>query len=109
MPVTVCASRSNSIAVPPGASASWQVRLSQTSDIDQIVIHNRTDNCCVSRLSNYTVSVLNDSGNVVWSQSYSSAPTPSNTININETGRTVRVNVNGTLSLAEVQVMGTAN
>ena len=91
----------------PDADAWWQVRLSQTSDINQIVIHNRTDNCCLSRLSNYTVSVLNDSGNIVWSQNYSSAPAPSNTININESGRTVRVSLNGTLSLAEVEVMGT--
>ena len=87
-------------------NAWWQVRLAESSDINQIVIHNRTDRCCHTRLSNYTVSVLNNNGNTVWSQSYSGSPSPTNTININETARTVRVSLNGTLSLAEVQVMG---
>ena len=89
-----------------GNGAWWQVQLNQTSNISQVVVHNRSDNCCVSRLSSYTVSVLNDGGNIVWSQSYSSAPTPTNTINVNATGRTVRVSLNGTLSLAEVEVLG---
>jgi len=90
----------------PNTNAWWQVRLSQTSNINQIVIHNRTDNCCTARLSNYTVSVLDNSGNTVWSQKYSGAPNPTNTINLNRTGRTVRVSLNGTLSLAEVEVIG---
>ena len=89
--------------------AWWQVRLSQTTDINQVVIHNRTDNCCTSRLSDYTVAVLNDNGNVIWSQYFPNAPTSSSTINVNQTGRTVRVSLNGTLSLAEVEVLGSGN
>lgn len=89
----------------------WQVKLQQDSNIEQIKIFNRTNSCCVSRLSNFTVSVLNNNGSVVWSKSYSNPPTPSLTINLNEEGRTVKVNLNGSnpLSLAEVQVFGTAN
>ena len=93
----------------PNTEAWWQVRLSQTTDINQVVIHNRTDNCCTSRLSDYTVAVLNDNGNVIWSQYFPNAPTSSSTINVNQTGRTVRVSLNGTLSLAEVEVLGSGN
>ncbi len=85
----------------------WQVELAQTSNIDQIVIWNRTD-CCTNRLSNFTLSVLNENGAIVWSQTYSSAPNPSQTINLNATGKTVRISVNNYLHLAEVQVFGTA-
>ena len=40
----------------------WEIRgkspfSGESSDINQIVIHNRTDRCCHTRLSNYTVSV----------------------------------------------------
>ena len=89
--------------------ASWQVQLAQTSDINQIVIHNRTNNCCLNRLNNYTVAVLDDSGNTVFSQTYATAPTPRNSIDLDVTGRTVRVSLSGTLSLAEVEVFGTTN
>ena len=93
----------------PNSNAFWQVQLAQTSDINQIVIHNRTNNCCVSRLNNYTVEVIDDSGNTVFSQTYDSAPTPANSIDLDVTGRTVRVSLTGTLSLAEVEVFGTIN
>ena len=88
-------------------NAWWQVRLAQTSNINQIIVHNRQDNCCVSRLSNYTVSVLDDNNNMVWSRTYGNAPTPTQAINLSTRGRTVRVSLNGTLSLAEVEVIGT--
>lgn len=83
----------------------WQVELERTSDIEEIVLHNRT-NCCSSRLSDFTVSVLDESGSVVWSQFYADTPSPSLSIPLNQAGKTVRVGLDGTLSLAEVQVFG---
>jgi len=80
--------------------------LAATSTIEEIGLFNCTDNCCVNRLSNYTVSVLNDNGGTVFSRIFGSAPTPSNTIDIGGVvGRTVRVQLNGSnpLSFAEVQ------
>ncbi|RVU83719.1 hypothetical protein EOL70_15450 [Leucothrix sargassi] len=92
------------------AAPWWQVELAQSSNIEEIVVYNRSDNCCVGRLSNFTVSVLDDSGNVVWSQLYADAPSPSLAIDLDVTGKTVRVELEGNrLSLAEVQVIGTAN
>ena len=79
---------------------------SQTS-IGRIVIYNRTDNCCISRLSNFSVDILDNSGNIVETYNYSNAPTPSLTIDVDGViGRSVRVRLNGTnpLSLAEVEV-----
>jgi len=70
----------------------------------QIVIYNRTDRCCSSRLANFTVSVLDDEENVIWSELYSDSPAPSLTIDLSVTGSTVRVSQDGVLSLAEVQV-----
>jgi len=83
----------------------WQVELPSTSSINQIVLHNRT-NCCSSRLSNFTVSVLDENGSEVWSQFFSDTPSPSLSINLNRIGKTVRVSLSGTLSLAEVEVFG---
>jgi len=88
-------------------NAWWQVELAQTSEIDRIEIYNRT-NCCSDRLSNFTVSVLNENDAVVWSQFYANHPSPSLSINLDAVGKSVRVNLNGTLSLAEVKVYGTA-
>jgi len=94
-------------------TAWWQVELPQNSNIEQIALFNRT-NCCSTRLSNFTVSVLDDAGSVVWSQLYVDTPSPSLTIPLTATGKTVRVSLDGVatntnvvLSLAEVQVYGT--
>ena len=87
----------------------WQLRLAQTGTIEEIVLFNRTDSCCSSRLSNYTVTILNDAGRIVFTQSFGQAPSFTNTINTGRvTGRTVRIQLNGSnaLSRAEVQVMG---
>lgn len=85
-------------------NAFWQVELEESSDIGQIVIWNRTDNCCEDRLSDFTVRVLNDDGETVYSQFFADHPEPNLTINLNVTGSTVRVELDGVLSLAEVQV-----
>ena len=87
----------------------WEVELSELSTIESIVLYNRTDNCCINRLTNFTVSVLNENGETVFSRDFSDAPEPSDTIDVGGVGgRTVRVQLNGTnpLSLAEVQVFG---
>ena len=44
----------------------WQVRLDSNTNIEEIVIWNRTDNCCVSRLSNFDVFVYNVAGTQVY-------------------------------------------
>lgn len=84
----------------------WQVELEQTSTIDQIIIHNRTDSCCVNRLSEFSVSVLNEDNDVVWTQFYTQMSSRSLTIDVSAKGKTVRVSQKGTLSLAEVEVFG---
>ena len=86
----------------------WEVRLVETSTIEEIILFNRT-NCCSYRLSDYTVSILDDNGNTVFSGDFSDFPDPHSEIDVGGViGRTVRVQLNGTkpLSLAEVQVMG---
>ncbi len=87
----------------------WEVQLSELSTIENIVLYNRTDACCTSRLTNYTVSVLDNNGNTTFTSNFTDAPNPSNTINVGGVmGSVVRVQLMGTnpLSLAEVQVMG---
>ncbi|SHJ76445.1 Por secretion system C-terminal sorting domain-containing protein [Reichenbachiella agariperforans] len=87
----------------------WEVDLGGAYEVDEIVLYNRT-NCCMDRLSNFTVSVMNGS-TTTWSQTYSAYPNPSQTIQVGGAqGETVRVQLNGSsnpLSLAEVQVYGT--
>ena len=84
----------------------WQVDLGTTKNIGEIRLFNRTD-CCSNRLSNFTVSVLNNSGTTTFSQTFTTQPSPSLTIDAGgASGSTVRValNVNNRLSLAEVEV-----
>lgn len=88
------------------ANAWWKVELAQTSDISQIIIYNRTDICCTSRLANFSVSVLDEDNDVVWTQFYTEMPSSSLIIDVSSTGKTVKVSQNGTLSLAEVEVFG---
>ena len=92
----------------------WQVELEQESRIANILLFNRTDNCCIGRLSDFTVEVLNNNGGVVWSQYFGSPTFPSlaaidfTDMGMNIAGKTVRVSRNGVLSLAEVEVNGIA-
>lgn len=85
----------------------WQVHLGGDYAIGDIKIWNRTDSCCISRLSNFDVFVYNSAGTQVYKTTITSAPTPSVTINTGGVfGSRVRVKLKGTnvLSLAEVQV-----
>ena len=91
----------------------WQVDLLSIFDLDQIVLWNRTD-ACSDRLSDFNVSVLDNSNTTIWTHDFFTAggwPTPSLTIDLpgNILGEVVRVRLNGSqyLSLGEVQVFGT--
>lgn len=88
----------------------WQVVLNQQTNIGDIVIYNRTNSCCTNRLSNFTVTVLNNNNNQVFSQTVTQTPNPSITINAGgASGRTVIITTNlanTALSLAEVEVYG---
>lgn len=82
----------------------WQVALSQDFDIAVVQIHNRSD-CCIERLSDFTVSLLND-GVVVASQAVASLSGPVISLDFGAArGDTVRIAKNTEyLSLAEVHV-----
>jgi hypothetical protein len=85
----------------------WQVDLGSDKTIGDINVFNRTDGCCKAAMSNFTVSVTNDSGVEVFSKTFTSFPDPSVTMNAgNVKGRIVKVQLNatGALTLAEVQV-----
>jgi len=86
----------------------WRVDLSSMRTVNDITVWNRTD-CCTSRLSNYTVELLDDNLDVVASRSR--AGTSPRSLNFDmggAVGRYVRVRLDGSnyLSLAEVEVWG---
>jgi len=98
---------SNSVTLTDSESnAWWQVDLRQLSDINQIVIYGRSDSCCIALLSDFSVSVLDEDDNVVWTQFYSQSSNSPLVIDLDTVGKKVRINLNGTLSLAEVEVYG---
>jgi hypothetical protein len=104
------------------ANAWWQVDLGASSSVSSVVVWNRTDDCCQTRLSDYWVFVSdtpfqptdtpatlqNRAGTFASHQTLT--PYPSVSIVFGAQGRYVRVQLNGTnnLSLAEVQVFGAA-
>ncbi len=92
--------------------AWWEVALTADFKIENVVVWNRTDGA-ESRLSNFTVSVLNN-GSLVESVVYNTptGPLPSTTLTFSSPfviGDTVRVQLNAQnyLHMAEVQVMAT--
>jgi len=88
------------------ANPWWMVDLGQVKKIDQVAVWNRTD-CCVDRLSSYTVEILNTSGQVVKAVPVTGVMAK-RTVNIAGEGQFVRIRLQGTnpLSLAEVDVFG---
>ncbi len=90
----------------------WQVDLGSDKTIMDIVIHNRTGSNYGVRLNNFTVEILNNNGQVTFSQTFISHPNPSLIINTGDVvGRIVKISKisdNG-IALAEVEVFGTAN
>ncbi|MCF8239030.1 MAG: discoidin domain-containing protein [Saprospiraceae bacterium] len=94
----------------------WEVDLGSVQEIGGISLWNRTD-CCKNRLNNYYLFISDDpftsddpvvtQGQAgVFSVLESSFPDPDHTVIINQSGRYVRVQLQGTnvLSLAEVEV-----
>ncbi len=84
----------------------WQVDLLSEYNIDQIEIFGRTDDCCKDRLSNFTVYILDSSGDTTFSQFFASYPDPSVTVDAGGVrGKIVRIELDGgVISLAEVEV-----
>lgn len=90
----------------------WEVDLGTNYTIDDIIVYGRTDACCITRLSDYTVSVVSNAGATTFSKVVTDYPNPSEFINTSGvTGQIVRVqlNGNGALALAEVQVHGSTS
>jgi len=95
----------------------WQLQLPSPALIERIQIWNRTDPCCLDRLSNLRISVLDDSSAQVWANDFT-GPISHGFSKLFEvrppvTGRFVRVEIlgknlagNGVLTLAEVEVFG---
>ncbi len=85
----------------------WEVDLGESYAIDQIKVWNRTA-AVVDRLSNYTVTVLDEDKVPVWSNFQINYPDPSTTLMpAGATGHYVRISGPLILSLAEVQVYPT--
>jgi hypothetical protein len=87
----------------------WQVDLGSDISIGDIKVFNRTDGCCTAAMSNFTVSVINNSGVEVLSETFTTHPDPSVIVKAGGIhGRIVKVQLNATsaLTLAEVQVFG---
>ena len=91
---------------------SWQVDLTAAAAIDHIRLYERTDSCCNGRLSDFSVSVLDESMTELFRQevasvgTYLDVPVPYGT---NARYVKVQLNDNGasrTLELAEVEVIG---
>ncbi len=97
----------------------WQVDLGDVYDLTRIVIWGRTEDCCIARLSNFQVRILDGAGAEVFSQSFytegvSHVPASGEEIDLpgGTEGKIVRLECLGTptgggdmfMSLAEVQV-----
>ena len=85
----------------------WQFDLGANDTIGAIQLFKRTDECCKDELVNFTVFVLNEDNDTVFTETYASMPEDSLlTICGGAVGRYVKVQVAGTtaLSLSEVKV-----
>jgi parallel beta-helix repeat protein len=103
----------NSVTHTAGAVGDWwQVELNDEYDITSINIYNRSG-CCSARLSGYTVSILDASDNTIWSSIQDSEAGRPTTIAVTDVTRGVKVivtqNLAKPLSLAEVEIIGTAS
>ncbi len=84
----------------------WRVDLGDTYSISEITIFNRTE-ADIEQLYDYTVSLLDAAGKVVWKSVQKESPNPSVTIPVSaKNSRFVKIQLNGTgaLALAEVIV-----
>lgn len=96
-------------------SPSWMVDLGESRAIDNIVLHERTDSCCVNRLADGVVRILDAGMAEVASFPFADVTNSGNRLYIPADFGTmgqfiqVQLNDNGaarTLELAEVQVFG---
>ncbi|MEE9409011.1 MAG: T9SS type A sorting domain-containing protein [Polaribacter sp.] len=88
------------------ANPFWILDMGVDNIIDNVVIYNRTD-CCIDRLDNFVLEVLDASDLVVYTHTNAAAAAAINTINgISTSGRKIRIRLVGTrfLGLAEVVV-----
>jgi len=93
----------------------WQVDLGDAYMIDEIQIYDRIDEpCCANRLRDYDVSILNCSGDVVWTDHQLDSPEPSVSLDAEgAVGQYVKIQLRprsegedlDPLSLAEVRVL----
>jgi hypothetical protein len=68
-----------------GGAQYWEVDLGNTSQvIDRVIVHNRTD-CCGGRLSNWLLSIYDNSKNIIWARIYRDPPNPNVSIDIKPT------------------------
>lgn len=84
----------------------WEVDLGKENKIQEITIYNRTDTA-MNQLSDFTVSVLDQDGKLVWESVQTDYPNPSLSIPVKKArGQYVKIQLNGegALALAEVIV-----
>jgi hypothetical protein len=63
----------------------WELEFPSAQPIDRIVIWNRTDNALHKRLADFTIQLLDDDRNEVWSQAIAEAPNPSVAVSLDGT------------------------
>lgn len=98
-----------SITHTAGINPWWQLDLGSDKELEEIKIFNRTDNGSKENLSNFTVSVANTNGNLVFTETFSDYPDQALVVKTGDIiGRIIKIKLNATraLTLAEVQVFG---
>ncbi|MDF7808665.1 family 43 glycosylhydrolase [Pontiellaceae bacterium B12219] len=93
------------------SNAWWQVDLGTDFLVDEIKIWNQTGAAGAEKLSDYTISILDEKQAEVWSRHQTSpAERPTSVYVGGKVGRIVKVQLTGTdaLSLAEVEVLATS-
>ncbi|PQV48997.1 putative secreted protein (Por secretion system target) [Jejuia pallidilutea] len=94
-----------------GSLKWWQVDLGENKIIWEIKIYNRTGSNYSADLNNFTVEVINASGDVTFSQFYEDYPNPTLTIDTGDIiGKVVKISKTSArgIQLAEVEVYGTS-
>ncbi len=87
----------------------WQLDFESNQIINTLTIYNRTDDCCISRMDNYTISITNTNGETLFLEQYEDAPNTIQTIDFGSDGLSassikIQLNDYGILNLAEVEV-----
>jgi|GEM_PF-5341605 len=96
-----------SVTAAAGPNAWWQLDLGSNESIGAITIFNRTDSCCLERLSDFTALIIDSNGTTTYSQTFTNSSSPS--VNLDAAGalgQIIRIesNSDSTLNLAEVEV-----